>query len=273
MMRNFLLSLRVVWAPIIIIGSTVLLAFMIACIFNMFFDSYQLEANTGLSSAVYQVLGTVYAILLTFTLWGVWQNFNDANTSTHKEASSLVDLVHIIEASSTLKAIKIRETSTKYLKLVIEKEWPKLKNITNDYLNTNEQAHSSSLEIVKVVQGISPKDAREVAIFSQTLNLLNTWLDARRTRILIARGNSAKALWPLLITGAFILFAFHGLFVAKTLGIWCSLLFGFSLTIGLTFYLIFSLDCPFAGSLSIDSEPFQLALQTLKYSEIASPSK
>jgi hypothetical protein len=216
-MRNFLLSLRIFWQPVIIIGSTVVLAFLIAKICSMFFDSHQLAANTELSSSVYQVLGTVYAILLTFTLWGVWQNFNEATSSAHNEASSLVDLVHIVESSSTLKANKIRETSAKYLTLVIEQEWPKLKNITNNYLNTNEAGHSASIDIVKVVQGINPKDAREVAIFSQSLTLLNTWLDARRTRILIARGDSARALWPLLITGAFALFAFHGLFVAKTI--------------------------------------------------------
>ncbi|MES2218714.1 MAG: hypothetical protein V4501_09920 [Pseudomonadota bacterium] len=263
-MRSFLLSIRPTFLPIVIVSITIILAFSIAAIFNMFFDVHQLEANTELSSAVYQVLGTVYAILLTFTLWGVWQNFNEATDSAQNEASALVDLVHIVEASGSWKEIKIREASLSYLQLVVDKEWPVLQNITNDFLNMSEKTHSSSVNIVRVVQSIVPQNPREVAIFSQSLTLLNSWLDARRKRILIARGDSAKSLWPLLITGAFVLFAFHGLFVAKTVGIWASLLFGFSLTIGLTFYLIFSLDCPFAGTLSIDSEPFQLAINILK---------
>jgi hypothetical protein len=261
-MRSYVLSLRLALQPIFIIGSTVALAFVIATICNMFFDTHQLEANTELSSAVYQVLGTVYAILLTFTLWGVWQNFNEANDSAQKEASALMDLVDIVDISNSWHNVDIRTVAYSYAQLVIEQEWPALKDMTNDSLNTREKAHSSSLNVVKMLHGINPQSPREVAIFSQTLVLLSAWLDARRARVLLARGNSAK-LWPLLITGAFVLFAFHGLFVAKTLGIWFALLFGFSLTIGLTFYLIFTLDCPFAGALSIDSEPFQLALNVL----------
>lgn len=262
-MRSLLLSLRGIHQIILIIGGTVALAFLSAFICSLFFDFHQLEANTDLISSVYQVLGTVYAILLTFTLWGVWQSFNIANTSVQNEAYTLLDLVHTIESSPTWKNIPIRSAALTYSKLVMEQEWATLKNITSDIINTNERKRSRCLPIVQVIQDIVPNNEREMTLFSQTLKLLNNWLDARRTRVLIARGNSAKALWPLLITGAFVLFAFHGLFVAKTIALWATLLFGFSLIIGLTFYLIFTLDCPFTGSLSIDSEPFHLAINIL----------
>jgi hypothetical protein len=261
-MRLFLLSLRSRYQMIIIVGATIVLAFLVAMICGMFFDAHQLEANTDLSSAVFQVMGTVYAILLTFTLWGVWQNFNEATSSVQHEAYALLDLVHTIEASPEWKNFTIRDAAIEYFKMVTEQEWLNSKNIANTY--AHEGNHSSSRPVVRVVQSIIPQTPRENAIFSQTLTLLNSWLDARRTRLLIARGDSAKALWPLLITGGLVLFAFHGLFVAKTIGIWIALLFGFSLVIGLTFYLIFTLDCPFEGSLSIDSEPFQLAINILE---------
>jgi hypothetical protein len=261
-MRSFILSLRPRHQMLFVVCLTVLLAFVIATICGHFFDTHQLKENTDLSAAVYQVLGTVYAILLTFTLWGVWQKFNDANASVQNEAYAILDLVHIVETSPNWNDTKIRKASLTYASKVVEHEWPLLSN--TDFLNSKEVSHSSSLEIVKEVQSIVPHSDREIAIFSQMLALLNSWLDARRTRILVAQGNSARELWPLLISGAFVLFAFHGLFVAKTYGLWATLLFGFSLIIGITFYLIFSLDCPFQGSLSIDSKPFQLAINILK---------
>jgi hypothetical protein len=266
-MRSFILSLRSTYQIILVVGATIASAFLAAVLCGMCFDAHQLAANIELSSSVYQVLGTVYAILLTFTLWGVWQNFNVANSSVQSEAYALLNLVHIVEASPSWNYINIRQAALGYFKLVVEQEWSTLKNLTSESINAHEQHHALSLDVVKVVQGIAPKDERELAIFSQTLSLLNSWLDARRTRILIARGDSAKALWPLLICGALVLFAFHGLFVAKTVGIWISLLAGFSLIIGLTFYLIFTLDCPFAGGLSIDSEPFRLGINILKLKE------
>lgn len=262
-MRPFLLSFPLKLQIILVTGSTVIIAFVIALICSRFFDLSQLKVNTDLISSVYQVMGTVYAVLITFTLWGVWQSYTEADISVQKEAYALLDLVHIIEASPRWKKFNIRETVLSYSKNVVEQEWKTLKDITNAVINLREQNHSTSIKIIQAVQDIIPEGERELTIFAQTLTLLNHWLDARRTRILIARGNSAKALWPLLLTGAFVIFAFHGLFVAQTSGIWTILLAGISLVIGLTFYLIFTLDCPFAGFPCIDSEPFNLAIYLL----------
>jgi hypothetical protein len=262
-MRSFLLSLAVKYQVIFIMGITIFLAFLIAMICSVFFDAHQLAANTDLISSVYQVMGTIYAILITFTLWGTWQVYTEASASVQNETFALLDLVHTFEAVSELKNDTIRSAALAYLRLVVEKEWSQLKSITSSAINIQEHSHSASLQVVKAVQNIIPRNEREASIFDHTLTLLSNWLDARRTRLLIAKGNSAKALWPLLFTGALVLFAFHGLFVAGTIGIWAILLFGVSLVIGLTFYLIFTLDCPFSGSPCIDSEPFNLAINIL----------
>jgi hypothetical protein len=262
-MHAFILSLRTLFQVIFIIGVTVGLGFIMALIFSTFFDTHQLKSNTDLISSVYQVVGTVYAILLTFTLWGVWQNFNVADSSVQKEVYALLDLVHTVEASQNWKNINIRKAAYVYANIVVKEEWPTLSTMTNTFINKHESFHAASKPVIHAIQEIIPASPREVALFDQTLTLLNNWLDARRTRLLIARGNSATALWPLLILGAFVLFSFHGLFVATTMGIWITLLLGFSLIIGLTFYLIFTLDCPFAGGLSIDAEPFILAINLL----------
>lgn len=264
MMRSRLLYLSNSAQQILIVGSTIVLAFFIAMVFKLFFDPTKLSINTDLIASVYQVLGTIYAILLTFTLWGVWQQFTRADSSVQEEAYTILDLVHILEIEASWKSIAIRQTALNYLNMVLKKEWPKLKSMNSEELKADEATHCSSIELVKVVQSIVPNDERETVLFSKTLTLLSKWLDARRTRMLISRGNSAKALWPLLITGAFVLFAFHGLFVTQTDGIWITLLLGFSLVIGLTFYLIFTLDCPFSGFPSVDATPFELAINILK---------
>lgn len=262
-MRAFILSIPGKIQAVFIIGSIILLAFIAASLCSLFFDAHQLASNTDLISTVYQVMGTIYAILLTFTLWGVWQSFSDAGASVQNEAFALLDLVHMFETIDN-KSDVLRKAVFNYATFVIEKEWPALKDFTSAMINLRESNHSVAQHIVSVAQKIALENQDNTVIFEQILTLLTRWLDARRARILIARGNSTKALWPLLFTGALVLFSFHGLFVAKTLGIWIMLLFGTSLVIGVTFYLIFSLDCPFTGSLSIDSEPFVLTVNLLK---------
>lgn len=262
-MRAFLLSLPGKIQAITIVGGIILLAFAVAIFCSHFFDEHQLVTNTDLISAVYQVMGTIYAILLTFTLWGVWQAFSDAGASVQSEAYALLDLVHVLDTINK-KSVSLRKAVCTYSKFVIEQEWPALKNFTNSIINIRESNHTASQTVIQLVQEIAQENQQNTVIFGQILTLLTRWMDARRTRILIARGDSAKALWSLLFTGALVLFSFHGLFVAKTQGIWVMLLFGTSLVIGVTFYLIFSLDCPFSGSLSIDSEPFILIMNLLK---------
>jgi hypothetical protein len=263
-MRAFLLSKPVKYQVAIVIGLTVLLAFVIAVSSSRFFDTHLTRADTNLIASIYQVMGTIYAVLLTFTLWGVWQSYTDADQSVQKEAYALMNMVHVFEASSSWKNNRLRETALAYSTKVVTDEWPTLKNATSASINIQEDSNSTSFEIIAAVQDIVPKDARDATIFNQTLALLNEWLNARRSRILSARGNTAKALWPLLLTGAFVLFAFHGMMVTESIGIWATLLLGVSFVIGLTFYLIFTLDCPFSGVPSIDAEPFHLAIMLLQ---------
>lgn len=262
-MRAFILSIPGKIQVIFIIGSIILLAFITASICSLFFDEHQLVTNTDLISSVYQVMGTIYAILLTFTLWGVWQSFSEAGAAVRNEAFALLDLVHMFETINN-KSTVLRNAVLSYSTFVIENEWPALKNFTSNLINIRESNHGAAWKIIDVAQKVAVENQQNTVIFEQILTLLTRWLDARRDRILIARGDSAKALWPLLFTGALVLFSFHGLFVAKTLGIWIMLLFGASLVIGVTFYLIFTLDCPFMGALSIDSEPFLLITHLLK---------
>jgi hypothetical protein len=68
----------------------------------------------------------------------------------------------------------------------------------------------------------------------------------------------------LLIAGALVLFAFHGLFVTHVWAVWVALLVGFSFIVGLAFYLIFSLDSPFTGKLSAGPEPFLWLLESFE---------
>lgn len=262
-MRTLILALPYRLQPAFVIISTIILAFAAAFLCSLFFSYHQLTMNNDLISTVYQVMGTIYAILLTFTLWGVWQNFTDAGKSVQNETYALLDLVHMMESSAGIGTPEVRKAALEYVNAVIKREWPILKSLTNEAINMREHTNSICRELVDCVQNIKPQNEREIVIYNQSLSLLTRWLDARRTRMLIARGDSARALWPLLFTGAIVLFAFHGLFVAETFILWSLLMFGTSLVIGVTFYLIFSLDCPFAGSLSIDAEPFELAVGIL----------
>ena len=81
----------------------------------------------------------------------------------------------------------------------------------------------TSFALVRSIMDIRPADGRESTLYAQALDLTALWLDARRDRLRSAQGNTAKALWGLLIAGAFVLFAFHGMFVTHVWAVWAGL--------------------------------------------------
>jgi hypothetical protein len=267
-MRSFLLSISAKYQLLVILLTTIIVAFAAAFGIKFLFGSLDLMPKAGLITAIYAVLGTIYAVIIAFSISGVWQNYCASELAITAEVASLMDLIHTIKASATQKVQLISKIAIKYLKEVINTEWPALSKGENNFiLSPKSSTFMLTMQLVHEVQTIQPVDARDNVVFSHALTLLSKWLDARRTRIMLSKGNIAKSHWPLLMTGAFILFAFHGLFVVEEMFLWTTLLLLFSSVIGLSFYLIFTLDCPFAGSPVVDTTPFNWAITWLDYEE------
>jgi hypothetical protein len=266
-MRSYILSLPTKLQPVVIIGSTVLAAFAVSSLMRMVFNGQQVALDNGLITSVYGTLGTTYAVLIAFVVSGVWQSFSDADNAVKGEANALTDLVFLIGSFSGEKTRRIRESARAYVQSVVER-WDLLVRAGCDNTPAEEINLDTSSALVAAILSIRPEDAREVELYGQALDLMGIWLDARRSRLRSAKGNTAGALWGLLIAGAFVLFAFHGMFVTHAWAVWAVLLLGFSLVLGLAFYLIYSLDSPFVGKISAGPAPFLWLLQEFERSDI-----
>jgi len=96
--RPFLSSLPERLQFVVIVGATMAASIAAALAARALFDVRQLAADTNLTTAVYETLGTIYAILLAFVVSGIWQNFSKAQATVHAEADALMGLMHVIEA-------------------------------------------------------------------------------------------------------------------------------------------------------------------------------
>jgi len=265
-MRSYILSLPAKLQPVVIVGATVAAAFVVSFLTRMAFNDQQLALDNGLTTSVYGALGTTYAVLIAFVVSGVWQSFSEAGDAVKGEANALTDLTFVIGSFSAEKTRGLRESARAYVQGVIER-WDLLALAATQNVPTEEINLDTSSALVTAILAIRPEDAREVELYGQALDLLGIWLDARRSRLRSAEGNTAGALWGLLIIGAFVLFAFHGMFVTHAWAVWAVLLFGFSFVLGLAFYLIFSLDSPFTGTLSAGPAPFKWLLKEFDRSD------
>ena len=273
-MRSYILSLPTKLQPMVIIGATVLAAFAVSSLMRLFFGGQQVALDNGLITSVYGTLGTTYAVLIAFVVSGVWQNFSDADNAVKGEANALTDLIFLVDSFSGEKTGHIRESARVYVESVVER-WDLLACVGRDNTPAEEINLDTSSALVTAILAIRPADARDVELYGQALDMMGVWLDARRSRLRSAKGNTAGALWGLLIAGAFVLFAFHGMFVTHAWTVWAVLLLGFSFVVGLAFYLIYSLDSPFVGKISAGPAPFLWLLEDFRRSNVfgSAPAK
>ena len=270
--RPFLLSLPEKLQMVIIIGVTITLAFAAAITIRALFDINHLVADTGMTLAVYGVLGTIYGILLAFVISGIWEAYKAALASVHAETDALMGIGYVLGASPTEQNKEIRSRALAYAKVVVD-EWDALGGVARGEVAPMDLSCDAAMALLHAVQSLKPSNDRETVVFEQAIVTANDWLDARRKRLQSARGGNASPLWPLLISGALVLFAFHGLFVAKSTEVWAALLLGLSWVLGLSFYLIFSLDSPFTGRLSAHIGPFQWVIKSWEREKPFSPSE
>jgi hypothetical protein len=270
--RPFLLSLPGNLQLVVIIGATMLLAFGAAIATRAFFGISQLAADTEMTLAVYTVLGTIYAILLAFVIAEIWENYREAVASIQTESDALMGIMYILGAFPAKQARGIRPLALSYAQTVIG-EWETLGEVARGKVSPLDLSYEAAMTLLHAVQAIQPANDRETAVFEQAMIRVNTWLDARRERLQSARGGDAAPVWPLLIMGALVLFAFHGLFVARSIAVWAAVLLGLSAVVGLSFYLIFSLDSPFTGNLSADVGPFQWVIDSWQLEKTLSPGE
>ncbi|HZP62373.1 MAG TPA: hypothetical protein VFB28_03075 [Terriglobales bacterium] len=276
LVRAFLLGIPDRWRLLFFLTSTVGAATLVAILTYFFVRFHQPAQDSVLTTSVYLSLGTTYAVLLAFAVNGVWQHFTEAVASVQAEADALIDLIHAEELLGPEAEQKILRAALKYARVVIEDEWPMLGQVPRMQESkygtfAREVSRDCAMEVIRAVQNIDPRTPRQLAIFQQALSLLGSWLDARRKRLQSARGTTAAALWNLLIVGALFLFSFHGLFVTHDALVWFLLLLGLSSVTGLAFFLIFSLDAPFAGYPAADPGPFRWVLNWFE-DEIKEPA-
>jgi hypothetical protein len=211
----------------------------------------RLESANPVSSAVFQVAGVLYAVLVAFVVVVVWEQFGDAEDASSKEASAVADLLRDSAALPAQYRVDVQRNLVAYSRDVIDNEFPRMRHgeavpEQSDALNNVWQAY---LEV-------QPETRNEIAFFDHAIVRLNDLSANRKLRVSTGDASVPGELWVLLIGGGVILMVFTYLFGTRDLLV-------HALAVGLTasllafvMYLIFALEHPYVGALSVQPDPF-----------------
>ena len=195
-----------------------------------------------------QVTSTYIGILLAFAGVLAWQDYKDADTAVEREAG-VASFIYRDLAAYGPQMAAAREDLKSYVDSVIVNEWPLLREgkrsaVTEDKL----------LKLFDDFAAVTPGDERQATIYREAFTQLNEMVALRRDRMAASRAEIPPVLWIVALVGSILTIAYASAFVGSRYAL--LMISGTSLTIGLLFLFLLSVDYPFQNRGGVSNEPF-----------------
>lgn len=218
--------------------------------------THHVESHNEVLGLVFATCGVIYAVLLAFVVFAVYDQYQKAEGIVNEESAALVDLYWKTERYPEPVRSATEQSIREYTRSVVNDEFPRMQRgepspTTRARLNRMDQMNAR----------FQPPDPNGVQLASNSDRLIDRITVLRAERIAASRASLPMTFWLVLILGGaatialgaslYMRPALHQLFGSFLLG----------LTIGAVLFLILSLDRPFTGTTAISSAAFQGSLQ------------
>ena len=194
-----------------------------------------------------QVSSTYIGILLAFAGVLAWQDYKDADTAIEREAGVSSLLYRDLTAYGPGMAAARDDLKT-YVNSVIVDEWPLLREG-----NRSNATEAKLLDLFDDIAAVTPTNEREAAIYREAFTQLNELVSLRRDRMSASRAQIPPVLWIVALVGSILTIAYASAFVSSRYAL--LMISGTSLTIGLLFLFLLSVDYPFRNRSGVSDEP------------------
>lgn len=213
--------------------------------------------SCNLAMAMLAVVAMILSLLLAFSSVSVWEAYCAAEASSEAEASVAGELVRDMGIYGGKQASASREAVRDYLRSVVSEEWPAMKEGRRSRVTAEKFDN-----IFHVTARLEPKTPREQIMLAEIWDKANNLNVHRRVRIDSAGSSAVPGpLWATLLLGVLINYALFYLLPVSRFNDW--LLGLYAAMLGLMLFLVFAMDYPYAGRLSISPAPFEESLEIM----------
>ena len=208
--------------------------------------------HNPISTAVFTVTGTTYAVLLAFVAMLAWEGYNHAQAATDEEASLVQSVFQLVDGLTGPEMAGMRADIVAYANEVVGDEWP-AQQAGRDL--PEGQAHLDRL--TNTALHLRPTTISDGNLHTLLLSDLTRLGNARRERLFAARTPIPSVLWIALIGGGAITVLFASLLGSTSLSLHLVMSSLLALSGALVLLVILSLSNPYRGDLRISARPFE----------------
>jgi hypothetical protein len=195
--------------------------------------------------------GLLYAVLLGLLAIATFQSTKDVVDTIDREASNLSTLYNAADDYPDPVRTQLKAELRDYTRYVIDKDWP---------------AHRQGLVLMggehrlqairRTLLSFEPKTTTQEALRNEMLTYLDAMTVARRQRLSAVTASIPGVLWYIVIIGAVLTVIFMWMLHMKVIS---QVLLGSvtALFLGMMLFLIFAMDRPLRGAVSVSPQSFQ----------------
>lgn len=221
-----------------------------------------LKAHHDVAGFVFANLGVLYAVLLGFIVVNAQQRFDKISETAEVEASILQELYRDSNVFPTENKVQIRRSLYNYIDNVISEEWPSM----SESVISIQTLHALN-SIWTAYYDLTPRSTKEEIWYSQSISKLNDLMKVRLTRIIQSGESIGTEMWSLLIMGGIVIVSFMWFFGLDNLMSHMLMASILAATTAFLLFLIYSLDTPFSGAVSIQPEALERTVASFDLQE------
>ena len=244
-MTDFYYSLPLWLSAILVLGAALAIGLGSSIGLRRVLRLQTTEQETHIAVSMMQVVAAYIGILLAFAGVEVWQDFQDAQTAVHQEAATGAELYRDLTTYGP-ETQAVRGQLRIYIASIVHDEWP--------LLQEGRGSPSTEVQLARLFQEfgkVRPHDDRDSAIYSESFSKLNDMVVLRRNRLIDSQTGIPVILWVVGLVGSIVTVSYASAFARGRANL--MMIGGISLTLGLIFLFILTVDNPFKGQFSVDS--------------------
>ena len=212
--------------------------------------------------------GLVYAVLLGLLVVATFQITKDLQDHIAMEASSLATMYRSTDAYPEQLRSELQSQLRDYTRYVIEKDWP-----AHRQMRVLVGGDHRLQAIRQKLLSFEPKTSSQEEVHREMLRHFNAMNVAREQRLSAVFSSIPDVLWYVLLIGALVTIVF--LWMLHTDPMPQILLGGITaFFLGIMIFLIYAMDHPLQGAVSISPDPFQSVYDMeMRYEDIGTTAK
>lgn len=248
-------TLSLVALALLIVGIAICYAVLGVSIARRFMRGTVSESHNDLPSPIFQSAGTIYAVLLAFSVIAVWQSYGSAKDNVAEEASTLTTLYRQTNGFPQPQQGQLRALLRQYTAAVISDEW----SIQSATGGASPVARRAIGQIYRLWRTMDPRVASS-PIAEEFLQTVRTVAADRNRRTLQASEALPAVLWVGLLIGGVIVVGMT--FMLYMEAPWPHMVYSVLMAalIGTLLFITLVLHRPFAGPLAITPDSFRHSL-------------